>query len=394
MLGNKYKPKQLGACSAAEIASHHDNCSITSHVVQLSAGIATCFCYYGSSGRFNVLEAYVTLGPDALGAPLLPTDKWLTWDQVPDGLRWEKRLLRPNDPVPRPKGVQPQTAPFAESMAATDQREPSVGRERGGFRAILASVGSGIMTVVGWIVGGVLGIGILALNIGILLLILWMVFGGGCEYVADTVGGQSAPSSSLSSTLSTPPKTAHYSKHSIRFAYETPTLRTVGLGDVPDSVSVSGAQFMQLGQADTSQSVAVVPTAKNPSALVMILVPSDPPPIVEQMRGMSKSQVAGFLPQIADSMEQSGSDRLAAFPEGVVINDFSVSHSMFHGVPSVLMSLSGQGQDGETFAMQSRSVFTRRNLYTVVFQDGEVGSQSDDENDALMNTFRSVAIPW
>lgn len=101
-----------------------------------------------------------------------------------------------------------------------------------------------------------------------------------------------------------------YSKHGVRFAYETPTLKTVSIADIPDSLSLAGADFMQPGAADRLSSVAIVPTANDPSALVMVLVPPEPV-WIDQVRGLSKSQFATtVLPQLAGSMEQSMANKV------------------------------------------------------------------------------------
>lgn len=49
----------------------------------------------------------------------------------------------------------------------------------------------GILAALGGIVGSIFLLFILALNVAFALFFFWMVFGGGCEYVA---GGCQAPS--------------------------------------------------------------------------------------------------------------------------------------------------------------------------------------------------------
>lgn len=191
MFGNKYRRKWLGTCSPAEISTHHDNCRISSQPVQLSPLIVTTFIYYGSSGQFNVLESPV-FPSTGMGGPMMfiPSDKWVTWDQVPDGLEWEKRRLHPHNPVPHPKGVQLRTVPAPGSMPATNERKSSVKRMGGGILAFLAAVEHGILAGVGYLLGGVYFIVIVGLNIAIVLVFFWMIFGGGCNYVASGCGGQ------------------------------------------------------------------------------------------------------------------------------------------------------------------------------------------------------------
>jgi len=103
MFGSKYKRKPLGRLSAKDVTAHRDNCRISSEPVQLSPLMVTTFCYYGAHGQFNVLQSPI-LPSMGMGGPMMfvPSDKWVTYEQVPDGLAWEKRLLRASDPVPAP----------------------------------------------------------------------------------------------------------------------------------------------------------------------------------------------------------------------------------------------------------------------------------------------------
>ena len=95
MFGSKYKPKSLGRLSAAAVAQYHDNCVITSEVVPTSRVKGSMWRYYGALGKFHRYDGLM----DDLFA-LVPSE-WVTADDVPDGLAWERRLLRPQDSVPR-----------------------------------------------------------------------------------------------------------------------------------------------------------------------------------------------------------------------------------------------------------------------------------------------------
>ena len=111
------------------------------------------------------------------------------------------------------------------------------------------------------------------------------------------------------------------------------------------------------------------------------------------MRGLSKSQFAKILPHFADSIEQTIAKGMAARPEGMVIGDHAVTHGMINGTPAVVMHASGE-QNGTAFAVEARYLYTRRNLYLVMFEDEQVGPQSDSQSAALMDAFRSVTVKW
>jgi hypothetical protein len=190
-----------------------------------------------------------------------------------------------------------------------------------------------------------------------------------------------------------PLKTVDYSKHGISFAYETPTLKAVNIADIPVSLSQAGSVLVDPTSADRLSSVAIVPTANDPSALVIVMVPSEPPVWIDQVRGMSKSQFAKLLPQLADFIEQNVAKKAAAPSEAVTITDYAVTHRMINGTPAVVMRVSGE-QNGTAFAVETRCLYTRRNLYYVMFGDQEAGPQSDSHNASLRDAFRSVTVKW
>ena len=95
MFGSNYRPKSLGRLSAVEVAHYRDNCAFSSEAVPTSRVKGSMWRYYGPWASSVATTASWTRSSHS------SPSEWVTADDVPDGLAWERRLLKPEETVPR-----------------------------------------------------------------------------------------------------------------------------------------------------------------------------------------------------------------------------------------------------------------------------------------------------
>ena len=98
MFGNKYKRKDWGRLNAEDLLDPaYDGCVGQSLPMDVGPhDVIRSWQYVGPSRLFRVWGGVAFLGM------VTPTDEWVGPESVPDGLEWSGKLLRRDEPVPRP----------------------------------------------------------------------------------------------------------------------------------------------------------------------------------------------------------------------------------------------------------------------------------------------------
>lgn len=192
--------------------------------------------------------------------------------------------------------------------------------------------------------------------------------------------------------LSGPVSTATYAQDGIRVEYEQPTLKAVDPADIPYSLSASGSVLIDPISPDVISTVGIVPAGKDPSALVMVMSSSTPPDWLDQVQGLSKKQFARLaLADFEDGIRQAMAAKIDSASAEMTITDWDLTSGMINGMPSVSATIYAEDA-GQPVDAQMRFVFTRRNLYMVMYAAEPEATRA--QKTALQAAYDSVRIKW